>query len=237
MKNILRYHGGNWIENLPIALFAMRILSNDTTGVSPFSMVTGSEAHIPAACFASHQQKNVDCVKFVKELAKHMESVQFTPTNANSQNKVYLPNELQTCEKVWLRTDRVKKPLEAPYSGPYKVLQKKEKTFKIEMPSGRVEAVSIDRLKPVIENFKLNGKPDARRKQLVQNSRMMKEDDEDGDDEEQEQTEEEELSNVEKFKSKIDYNSRYGRRVRFATENSIMYVAKEGRSIPVPKRW
>ena len=66
--------------------------------------------------------------------------------------KSYVPDQLQTCDKVWIRIDRVRKPLEAPYSGPYMVLERTPKYFLIETNSNTHTQGSIDRLKPYIEN-------------------------------------------------------------------------------------
>ena len=63
-----------------------------------------------------------------------------------------MPDQLQTCDKVWIRIDRVRKPLEAPYSGSYMVLERTPKYFLIETNSNMHTQVSIDRLKPYIEN-------------------------------------------------------------------------------------
>jgi len=49
-----------------------------------------------------------------------------------------------------LRTDAVKRPLERPYKGPYKVLRRGHKTFVIQY-GDKEETVSVDRLKPVVE--------------------------------------------------------------------------------------
>ena len=62
---------------------------------------------------------------------------------------IHVPKDLNSCSHVWLRTDRIRRSLEAPYSGPYKVLERFPKYFVIELPSGK-STVSIDRLKPVI---------------------------------------------------------------------------------------
>ena len=52
-----------------------------------------------------------------------------------------------TAKYVYIRTDTVKTPLQKPYSGPYTVLAPGEKEFLVDM-GGRVERISIDRLKP-----------------------------------------------------------------------------------------
>ena len=80
-----------------------------------------------------------------------METLSFTATKWNNHRVTQIPNELLSCKKVWVRVDRVKRPLEAPYFGPYVVVDRKDNFFTIQFPSGRIDTVSIDRLKPVNE--------------------------------------------------------------------------------------
>ena len=48
---------------------------------------------------------------------------------------------------VFVRIDAVKRPLMQPYSGPFQVLERNDKTFTLDR-SGKPWVVSIDRLKP-----------------------------------------------------------------------------------------
>ena len=57
-----------------------------------------------------------------------------------------LDKDLQTCTHVWVRTDAVRKPLQSPYKGPYRVITRGDKFFKLDYIT-REEVVSIDRLK------------------------------------------------------------------------------------------
>ena len=87
----------------------------------------------------------------VRKLAEQMSSIIFqTNSNRNihSTPKLFIPKDLQQCSHIWLRTDRVRQPLEAPYSGPFKVLQRYEKYFTLEINNGRKTNVGIDHLKP-----------------------------------------------------------------------------------------
>ena len=54
---------------------------------------------------------------------------------------------LSTCTHVFVRSDVVRKPLQSPYNGPYRVVDRKEKYFILDL-NGRKDTVSIDRLKP-----------------------------------------------------------------------------------------
>ena len=73
--------------------------------------------------------------------------ISMSPGVVNSTPKAYVPKNLDKCSKVWLRVDRVRKSLEAPYSGPYEILERKAKYFVLKLPHGN-KSVSIDRMKP-----------------------------------------------------------------------------------------
>ena len=89
--------------------------------------------------------------------------------NCHSLPKSFIPKDLKTCDKVWLRIDRIRKPLEAPYSGPYKVIKRMTKHFQIQLSDDAYSCVSIDRLKPVVEPDELCNSSDT---DPVQNSQM-----------------------------------------------------------------
>jgi hypothetical protein len=55
-------------------------------------------------------------------------------------------NDLEKCTHVFLRQDTTRRVLEHPYSCPYQVLSRREKTMKL-IERGRPVTVSIDRVK------------------------------------------------------------------------------------------
>ena len=55
--------------------------------------------------------------------------------------------DLLTSEYVFVRVDAHRKPLTPPYVGPFRVIQRRKKNFKVDI-GGRTDAISIDRLKP-----------------------------------------------------------------------------------------
>ena len=122
--------------------------TNDT-GYSPFNAVTGSHLFLPRVSIEPVEVEHIP--KQIKILCSEMTKVDFQEVSEgkhHSKPKAYVPKDLIAFEYVWLRVDRVKKPLEAPYTGPHKVLDRFEKSFKIEDISGKPKVVSIDRLKP-----------------------------------------------------------------------------------------
>ena len=83
---------------------------------------------------------------FVKEM-QSINFYDFAGGDCHSSPRPYLPPDLYTCPKVWMRVDRVRRSLEAPYVGPYEVVRRAPKFFTLKLPHGTT-SVSIDRLKP-----------------------------------------------------------------------------------------
>ena len=61
--------------------------------------------------------------------------------------KTNMPQSLEKTSHVFVRTDAVRAPLVRPHTGPYEVLSKSDKFFKISK-NGKTDNVTIDRLKP-----------------------------------------------------------------------------------------
>jgi hypothetical protein len=55
--------------------------------------------------------------------------------------------DLHNCTHVFLRQDATRRALEPPYSGPYQVLSRREKTLQL-LVRGKAVTVSSDRVKP-----------------------------------------------------------------------------------------
>jgi hypothetical protein len=84
----------------------------------------------------------------VQEVVEALRSLQPPPTHQISYAEAASGLlQLQQAEFAYIRKGGVVPPLSPLYQGPYKVLDKREKFFKIEI-GGQPEVVSVDRLKP-----------------------------------------------------------------------------------------
>ena len=140
----------SWYYSLPIVLLGLR-MSPSVNDFSPFTAVTGSNILCPHPILTpeNHIPSTNESIKlFVKE----MQSINFFDYSTGQCNSIpvpYVPRDLKDATHVWLRLDRVRKSLEAPYTGPFEVISRKPKYFVIKLPQGD-STVSIDRLKPVV---------------------------------------------------------------------------------------
>lgn len=172
LKTSIMARKQDWIQALPIVLLGIRSLPSDT-GFSPFSAVTGTQILLPSPLVHISPTEEFS-VKENKDLIDSMKKLHFDmfTRKQSSTKRPYIPLELKTCTHVWIRVDRVRRSLEAPYTGPFEVKTRSEKYFVLIMPNGREETVSIERLKPAVL-AKDSTAPPAKRKSLTENPPML----------------------------------------------------------------
>ena len=137
----------NWFTSLPIVMLGLHMYPN-THNFSPFTAVTGSSMLFPRLLLSSETPSTTHDT--IKQLIDDMKSVDFESLaigDCHSPPSTYIPSDLKHCSQVWLRVDRVRKSLEAPYTGPFEVITRYPKFFVLNLPRGHT-SVSIDRLKP-----------------------------------------------------------------------------------------
>ncbi|BHF62781.1 hypothetical protein SprV_0200576700 [Sparganum proliferum] len=85
---------------------------------------------------------------FVHRPRQFMRSLSPVPPRA-PPTEPYVEKGLANCTHVFVRCDRVRKPLESPYEGPFRVLARNSKTFRI-LRGDKEDVVSIDRVKAAV---------------------------------------------------------------------------------------
>ena len=137
-----------WLDYLPLVLLSLRTAIKADSEVCPAEMLYGTSLTLPADFFStSCSVPESTSPVFVQRLKEAMRRLKPIPTRFPSPSHVYIPADLMTANKVFLRHDAVRKPLQAPYDGPYDVLKRSAKYFLINV-NGRSTTVSVDRLKP-----------------------------------------------------------------------------------------
>ena len=146
-----------WTQASPVVLFSHIGLPN-AMGISPFQLITRSDAFV-LTIFTGKQRQTFtrDCLS---KLATHLQLLQFTTPSLtpHSGYKKNVPRDLQECSHGWLRVDRTRRPFEAPYSGPFPVLERNENTMLIKCTNGPTR-VSLHRVKPCNIPWQPNIKP------------------------------------------------------------------------------
>ena len=135
----------HWTEVLPLVLLGIRTTLNTDINCTAAELVYGSSLRIPGEFVTSSQTIVEDPSSYVARLKEHMSHIRPTATRI-SQRHAYIDKNLHASTHMYVRHDAVRKPLQAPYYGPYEVVSRVDKTIKI-MKNGRTDTVSIDRVK------------------------------------------------------------------------------------------
>lgn len=150
LKSALRcYENKDWVSALPLVMLGLRTRIITDHQVSAAEMVYGTNLTLPGE-FVEENSPNINESDWVSLFRDHMLNLKPLVTGCHSNKKSYVDEQLKTCEYVFVRCDAVKKPLQSPYNGPYKVISRTDKFFKL-LINGKEKVVSIDRLKPFLQ--------------------------------------------------------------------------------------
>ena len=148
----------NWVQALPMITLSIRTMHKFDLGCSPAELVYGTTLTIPGellstSTFSDNAKPNAAYVQLLRDV---MQAIQFSPAahHTPANRSIFVPNDLFKVSHVFIRSDRVRRPLTPPYDGPYPVLNKTPKHFTVDV-NGKHVVVSIDRLKPAF--FELPG--------------------------------------------------------------------------------
>lgn len=138
----------NWTEVLPLVLLGIRSAWKDDVQASAAELVYGEPLRLPGQFInPSADYTTDDITQMATRLRSHMTRLTPKSTSWHRKTPFYLPRGLNESSHVFQRQDYVRRSLEPPYDGPYKVLERHPKFFKIDV-SGKPVNVSVDRLKP-----------------------------------------------------------------------------------------
>ena len=134
----------NWIRQLPWVLLGLRTAPKSDGTASPAEKVYGETLAVPGEFFPTNENDGDTSLSQLRERAK-----QFTPCHKTYEDRTshFKPAALDSCKHVFIRQDAHRQPLTRPYRGPYQVLERNKKAYKL-LVHGREDWVSIDRLKP-----------------------------------------------------------------------------------------
>lgn len=137
-----------WVEVLPSILLGIRSCFKEDIGATSAELVYGTTLRLPGEYFRSSPTSSTPShADFVHQLRKTMQELRPTPTARHTKEDIFVSKDLMVSSHVFIRQDMVRKPLQQPYEGPFKVLKHGPKFFKVEV-RGVEKNIAIDRLKP-----------------------------------------------------------------------------------------
>ncbi|XP_039758578.1 uncharacterized protein LOC120632682 [Pararge aegeria] len=144
---IMCHADGNWVDTLPLVLLGIRSAFKDDLQTSSAELVYGEPLRLPGEFFQATVPHSTDISDFTTRLRQLTSKLQPTPASRHNKHKIFIYKDLTSSSHVFLRDDALRGSLQPPYTGPYEVLERGDKTFKI-LVKGKSVTVSIDRLKP-----------------------------------------------------------------------------------------
>lgn len=145
--SIMCHNNAEWIDSLPTVLLGLRTSVKEDIGSSAAELVYGTTLRLPGEFFFNEDMPP-DPKFFVEKFREIMRKVRPTPTKHHGKPKIFIHKDMFTCTHVFIRVDRVKKPLEHPYEGPFRVLERtSDNVFVIDV-KGEATSINIERLKP-----------------------------------------------------------------------------------------
>ncbi|XP_061717484.1 uncharacterized protein LOC133525211 [Cydia pomonella] len=136
----------HWSEALPLVLLGIRSAWKEDLQASAAELVYGEPLRLPGQFFTPSKEP-VDVTDFAGRLRSYMSKLAPQPTAWHSNRLFYLPKDLQTSSHVFLRQGPARRPLQPAYTGPHRVIKRRDKTYDIDV-SGKEVTVTLDRLKP-----------------------------------------------------------------------------------------
>ena len=124
---------------------SLNVNINVDTAITPSLMVYGENIRLPGLNFDEPLQTFSS--QHVNKLINFMRNVTlFKPCPIKHNNQQSLSG-LDTCSHVWIRINATRLSLQPFYKGPYLVIERYEKYFKL-LIDNKIDSVSKDRIKP-----------------------------------------------------------------------------------------
>ena len=137
--------------NFPFMLPGMRSTWKQGSDSSPAEAIYGTLLHLPGQFVPGVEAPERSPDSFADDLQRRMRAIAAAPSvHHDSRTRAYVPRALFDADKVYICHDFHRKPLQRPYNGPFKVLQRQAELFTIEK-GGSPYTVSVDGLKPALE--------------------------------------------------------------------------------------
>ena len=142
LKSALRSRlaGLDWFLHLPLVLLGLRTVPKDETLLSVSEAVYCFSLTVPGEFLGSPE---LPPALFLQKIENNLTGFAVPLPHPPQQ----LPPALLTAEFVFVQEDASIPSLAPLYQGPYLVLERKDKFFRLQLGS-RTDVVSVDRLKP-----------------------------------------------------------------------------------------
>ena len=123
------------MDALPVVMLGMRAVIKNDLRCSAAEMVYGEPLRLPSEFFVSEEGNWEADPEFVVELRRKIRQVRpVTPAwHGGEARRSFVLQELSTATHVFVRRGAHGTPLQPPYQGPFKILERHAKLFKLDL--------------------------------------------------------------------------------------------------------
>ncbi|XP_039970138.1 uncharacterized protein LOC120782053 [Bactrocera tryoni] len=146
LKSSLLCHNDSWYDALPAVLLGLRAAFKEDIQATPPEIVFGEPVRLPGE-FLTPSNKTIEAPELVKTLRKSFQNLTPTPASRHDREKIFISKDLANSTHVFIRNDKVKQSFSSPYDGPFPVMDRYEKYYKVLLYL-KPAHISIDHLKP-----------------------------------------------------------------------------------------
>ncbi|XP_075732825.1 uncharacterized protein LOC142775348 [Rhipicephalus microplus] len=142
---IMCYPHSTWLEALPAVALGMRATFKPDIQATPAEFVYREPLRLFGELLSAPTSDVTSSypADFVTRLRRTMGELRASPAAHYTKPTLFVFKDLATCSHAFLREDTVRTPFPPPYSGPYKVICRDDKTLTLQI-SGKDVRVSID---------------------------------------------------------------------------------------------
>ncbi|XP_073814269.1 uncharacterized protein [Musca autumnalis] len=142
----MSHQSQNWMDVLPTVMLGLRASIREDTNTSLFELTYGKSERLPGDMIVESEDRQ-PTEDYVISLKAKMQALKPVPANHKTNRSVFVSKHLDNCNHVYVRRDAVRKYLQRPYDGPFRVLYRSDKPLTLDV-NGKEKVISIDRVKP-----------------------------------------------------------------------------------------
>jgi hypothetical protein len=135
-----------WTDSLPLVLLGIRTALKEDLQCTAAELVYGVPLRLPGDFFSPSPLPVSPDENYITRLKQYMGTLRAIPPRLTTNHNSFIDSSLNSATHVFVRRDSVRKPLQKPYDGPFRVISRSDKHFDIDL-NGRKDTVSIDCLK------------------------------------------------------------------------------------------
>ncbi|UYV84424.1 hypothetical protein LAZ67_X002122 [Cordylochernes scorpioides] len=134
LKDSLRCHDStSWSLKLPLVLLGIRSSLREDLNTTTAELVYGKPLPLPGTFFEDPPSASSPTEPWLEDIKRAMASLKPAPSKPHGNRHVYVPKPLEICSHVYLRRDLILPPIAPPYDGPFEVIFRKPKIYKLKI--------------------------------------------------------------------------------------------------------